>query len=162
MCHFAGFETKQRMASDSSPCTQGCCQGTIEGRGYTLSCVLAYRHEHKRPENGLYRSVGADFWFHIYLRLATWSNRPIKRWPVVWNRSISPVPSSTALPAETASSRLARRARRASWRHAGSLCTLVAFTWRHFGLIGSNSCFKTYKGRRGTHAAEHLSSATKG
>ena len=58
--------------------------------------------------------------------------------------------------------RLARRARRASWRHAGSLCVLVAFTWRHFGLIGSNSCFKTYKGRRGTHAAEHLSSATKG
>jgi hypothetical protein len=81
MCHFAGFETKQIMASDSSPCTQGCCQGTIEGRGYTLSCVLAYRHEHKRPENGLYRSVGADFWFHIYLRLATWSNSPVKVWP---------------------------------------------------------------------------------
>jgi hypothetical protein len=81
MCHFAGFETKQRMASDSSPCTQGCCQGTIEGRGYTLSCVLAYRHEHKRPENGLYRSVGADFWFHIYLRLATWSIRPVRVWP---------------------------------------------------------------------------------
>ena len=51
--------------------------------------------------------------------------------------------------------RLARRARRASWRHAGSLCVLVAFTWRHFGLIGPNSCFKTYRGRRGTHAAKH-------
>ena len=82
MCHFAGFETKQIMASDSSPCTQGCCQGTIEGRGYTLACVLAYRHEHKRPENGLCRSVGADFWFHIYLRLATRRDRPIRVLPV--------------------------------------------------------------------------------
>ena len=51
--------------------------------------------------------------------------------------------------------RLAGRAPGESWKHAGGLCVLVAFTQRHFGLIGSNLYIKTYKGGRETHAAGH-------